>query len=354
MQREALKRLPSPVLPGRRSSTRSVARACVSVLLAKRESPIKFVQKHFPDDSDAEWLTRAAVSPSSTGTASQITPTLVGPFLRALAPQSAAVRLFERALKLDFTGVHQFTIPYPSAAPVPIFIAEGSPLPMAQIAFTNSTVGPTRKILIGSAVTNELELYAVENAAEIIGNVLSDQVGRNLDAAVFSAQPADTVRPAGLLNGVTPIAPDGAGVMAKDVAAIAQALVTAGANLDNMVLVAGASAATALRLTAGPQFNYPIFGTGQVADKTLIGINASAIASGYSGLPTIETTKEGAVHFEDTSPLPFATGAQGSGVLATPTKSAFQTDTIFLRCRLNCAWAALRPGAAALINDLNW
>ena len=142
--------------------------------------------------------------------------------------------------------------------------------------------------------------------------------------------------------------------MAKDVAAIAKAIVTAGGNLETIVLVAGSYAATALRLVAGPQFNYAIFGTGQVADKTIIGIDTAAIASGYSGLPAIETTKYGVAHLEDTTPWPFATGAQGSGVLATPMQSSWQTDQLFLRVRLNAAWGALRPGAVQVINSLNW
>ena len=57
---------------------------------------------------------------------------------------------------------------------------------------------------------------------------------------------------------------------------------------------------------------------------------------------------------EDANPLPLATGAQGSGVLATPQRSAWQTDTLLLRIRLNAAWGVLRPGAVQVINGVNW
>jgi hypothetical protein len=332
---------------------RSVARALAAIAIGalRAEDATKIVTRHW-NDATAELITRAAVNPTTTATA--LAPTLVGPFLRALAPQSAAVQLFDMAVKLDFTGVEQFTIPYPSAVPPPIFVAEGAPLPMAKAAITNSTVGPTHKILIGSAITNELEFYAVNSAVEIIGNIFADQTARNLDRYVFDNVAADAVRPAGLLNGVTPLTPNGAGSMTKDLAAIAQAIVTAGGNLANIVLIAGSYAATALKLVAGPQFDYPIFGTGQVADKTIIGIDTAAIASGYSGLPAIETTKYGVAHLEDTTPLQIATGAQGSAVLATPLSSPWQMDQLFLRVRMNAAWGALRPGAVQVINNVTW
>jgi hypothetical protein len=357
MQRESLRRL--PIVPEdlhrNGSATRSVTRALAAVALSGKENPLKVVQRNWPEDDAAELIVRAAASPATTSSVTQVLPTVVGPFLRALAPASAATRLFQRALQLDFSGVHQYTIPYPSAVPVPIFIAEGAPFPMVQATIANTTVGPTHKILLGSAVFGELESYSAESAATVIGNILADQMSRSLDAYVFDAVAADATRPAGLLNGVTPIAPAPAGsTLAKDVAAIASAITAAGGHLENIVFVGGSFAATALRLSAGPQFTHPVFGTGQIAEKTIIGIDTSALASGYSGLPVVDTTKHATAHFESATPLPLATGAQGSGVLATPTRSAWQTDTLFLRVRLDAAWGSLRPGAVQVINSVNW
>ena len=50
---------------------------------------------------------------------------------------------------------------------------------------------------------------------------------------------------------------------------------------------------------------------------------------------------------EDTTPLPIATGAQGSGVLATPTRSLWQTDSLGLRMIMDLNWALLRTGTVA-------
>jgi hypothetical protein len=142
--------------------------------------------------------------------------------------------------------------------------------------------------------------------------------------------------------------------MVKDITALVQAIANAGGHPDQVIFVTGASSAVSLRLAAGPQWNYAIFGTSAVPDKTIIAIDPTAVATGYSGLLTVDTAKHSTAHFEDTTPLPIATGAQGSGVLATPVRSAFQTDTIFLRCRLNCAWATLRPGVVQTISTVGW
>jgi hypothetical protein len=357
MQCEALRRsLPPPTLPEHRSTTRSVARALASVMLAakQQESAVKICTRTWPDDEAASYILRAAATPTSTATASSLTPTLVGSFLRALAPVSAATRLFERAIRLDFDGVSHYVIPYPSVVPVPIFIGEGQPFPLVKASLANSTVGPPHKILIGSAVTSELEAASPESAATIIGNILADQTSRSFDKYVFDNVAADTTRPAGILNGVTPITADAGGSMAKDIIALVQAIATAGGHPEQVLFVAGASSSVAMRLAAGPQWNYAIFGTSAIPAKTLIAIDPTAIATGYSGLPTVDTTIHSTAHFEDTTPLPIASGAQGSGVLATPVRSAFQTDTVFLRCKLNATWATLRPGVVQTISNVGW
>jgi hypothetical protein len=83
---------------GRNSSaTRSVARMLASVALGRRlrEDPETLVTKTWPNDIQAELLTRAAVTPTSTSNATALTPIMTGAFLHALAPQSAASRLFD-------------------------------------------------------------------------------------------------------------------------------------------------------------------------------------------------------------------------------------------------------------------
>jgi hypothetical protein len=56
-----------------------------------------------------------------------------------------------------------------------------------------------------TSISSELEAQTAPNASTIIGRLLNETVARALDTHVFDSQPADTTRPAGLLNGVTPL-----------------------------------------------------------------------------------------------------------------------------------------------------
>ena len=58
-------------------------------------------------------------------------------------------------------------------------------MPMVQAALGSAIVGPTCKILLGSAVSNELEFCTPENASVIIGRILGDHTSRNFDHFVF-------------------------------------------------------------------------------------------------------------------------------------------------------------------------
>jgi hypothetical protein len=360
MTQSSLRRL--PIVPedlGRNgSATRSVARMLASVALGRRlrEDPEEIVSKTWPSDVQAELLTRAAVAPTSTTDVIALTPTMTGAFLHALAPQSAASRLFEHCLKLDFTSAHQFLIPYPSLLPVPIFIGEGQPMPMVQAALGSAIVGPTRKILLGSAVSNELEFCSPENASVVIGRILSDHTARNFDHYVFDDVAADENRPAGLLNGVTPLPPTaggGSNAMTKDVANIVAAVAAAGGNADSVVFIASAAQATTLRMLSGPNFTNPVLSTSGIADGTIIGVDPLAIATGFAGLPTVETAHHATAHFEDTNPQPLSTPG-APNVVAAPTRSGWQTNTLFLKIRMQATWATLMPGTVQVMEHVTW
>ncbi len=59
---------------------------------------------------------------------------------------------------------------------------------------------------------------------------------------------------------------------------------------------------------------------------------------------------------ESASPLPLASGAQGSGVLATPARSMWQTDTLALRLVFNASWGLRTTNAAAVasVSSVTW
>ena len=62
-----------------------------------------------------------------------------------LAPQSAAIRLFNASMVLDMAGVATVRVPHAVTVPTPIFVPEGSAAPTVQIGLAATDVGPVRK-----------------------------------------------------------------------------------------------------------------------------------------------------------------------------------------------------------------
>jgi hypothetical protein len=346
--------VPEDLVRNGAAKSRSVARMLAAVALSSllKEPAIKIAERNWPNDSMAATLTRAAVTPT---TAASVPTVGKFSFLSGLAPQSAATRLFAICQRVDMAGVYQLSVPAATTSPQPIFVAEGSPFPMSQAVIGLPTlIGPVKKMMLGTAVTSELEFATPETASVIISRLLSEQAGKSLDAVLFDNVAASSARPAGLLNGVSPIgatAGGGLAAIAGDLANIADDIATAGGNTDGIVFVANPRQAIVLRLLASPTFNYTIIGSSALADGTIVGIAPDAIVSGYDGVPEIDVSKYGTAHFEDTTPLPLV---DGSSTVAPGVRSAWQSDTLFLRLRLKCCWGPLATGMVQVVNSVTW
>lgn len=338
--------------------TRSISRALAAISLAAltKQKPESVLADSWANDHLASMIIRAAASPTTMTTGSALAGSRVH-FLSGIAPASAAVKLFDRCLRLDMEGASTITIPSASTSPVPAFVGEGLPMPIGKGSIVAATLGPTRKMLIGSALTRELEYLLPDSASAIISRVLNEQAAVSLDAAAFDAAAADTVRPAGLLNGVTPITASTntstVGAMAEDIGNIAAALTTAKCSAEGMLLFCAPRQAVTLRMWAGPRFLTPIISVGALANRTVVGIDPNAIGAGYSGLPEIEVAKESALHFEDSSPLPISTVATPN-TIAAPVRSLWQEDLLALKLRTRICWQTLLSGAVQVVTSTNW
>ncbi|WP_256806330.1 hypothetical protein [Bradyrhizobium sp. Bra64] len=336
--------------------TRSISRGLAAVAVGRLtgQHPDRILRQHWQHDHQAALIAKAAVTPTAMADVETASKWL---FLSGLTPQSGAVRLFSGATRLDMDNVHLLNVSS-VIAPSPVFVGEGKPMPMMMGTTALAALGPVRKMLLGTAVTGELEFAVPETASTLIGRVLSEQAGKSLDAVLFDAIAADDDRPAGLLNGVAPIAA-AAGLTTAfdaaktDLANLAAALATAGCDPERMVIVANSSQALALRLMAGPRFTNEIIGTTALATGTVVAIDPAAIASGYSGVPEIEISEGGTAHFESATPLPISTAATPNTV-AAPVLSAWQENLLMLKVRLRCCWGVLVPGAVQVVQGVTW
>ena len=180
----------------------------------------------------------------------------------------------------------------------PVFVEEGKPAPNVQWNFAASTVlGPVRKILMLAAVTEELENCTPEAASAVIGRVLADVANRGIDTAAFGTGAADTVKPAGLLHNVTPIAAATAGVdaMTNDLGNLAGAIGATGIDASNVVYVAGPREAQIIKAKVGAKFNSTVLMTLGLPAKSVAAFAPEGVFSGYQDAPMIETRKSGPI-----------------------------------------------------------
>jgi hypothetical protein len=336
---------------------RSMRRAITAswIATATKTDPERVLRKNWGRDEGAlQILQRSAVSPASTTGGYPAWVDQIGPF-RSLLPGSAALALFDASNKLDLTGLTTISVPnLAGLPPKPVFVAEGQPAPSVQLAFAKTVLGPTRKIMIISALTREVEEASADTASDVIGRVLADASTMSIDTAAFGTSAASAIAPAGLLYGVAALtassATPGTEAMDADLSNLVAAIGAAGIDPSGAVYVCGPAEAMKIKLRSGPNFDNTVLMTLGLPAKSVACFAPAGVYSGYQGLPTVETAKEVVIHREDTTPLPIV----GSpSTVASPTSSLWQTDAISIRIRAWCAWAAA-PGATTIVNSVTW
>jgi hypothetical protein len=300
----------------------------------------------FPRDEVMTHLVRAATSPATTtttGWAAELAVTAVADFVGSLGTDSAAAKLMNMGLQAGLDGRNKVLLPrrlgLPSSVP---FVLEGGAIPVAQRDLTAAELGPAKKLAILTAFSESLAARSAFQAAVEV--VLREDTAASLDAALFSATAASSSRPAGLMNGLTPIAGAAGGgfdAVLADVSALVSAVVAAGGGSRVVFFVNPTRLATLAMLTA-PGFPYEVIATRALAEDSVVALDPGAFASGFGPEPRIDTSGEAVLHLDDTSPL--AIGTVGApNTVAAPARSLFQTDAVGLRFILDVAWTMRAP-----------
>jgi hypothetical protein len=302
-----------------------------------------------------EAVLRAATTPASTtGWGAATVGQRVEAFLEPLRPISAAARLIQVGFRPDLAGVGSVSLPRVQTAwPLPAWVGEGDPIPTYRGDFGSATIVP-RKLAAITAVTGEVESLSVEDAEAVIISLMNDAAARQLDAAMFSTSAATSVAPAGLLNGVTPIAATAGGgiaAMTGDIAKLVGAIHTAGGG-TGIVLIAAPQQAVTASILASSSFSLPIITAPNLAAGTVIAIEPRAFASGFSDVPRVEFGREAMIHMDD-APAQIST-AGSPNVVAAPTRSMYQTDAVAIRLVLRVAYGMRAPGLVQFITSATW
>lgn len=343
---------------------------------AGRETIDHVLRSRYGDrDERMNMVLRSAVNPAMTtvaGWAAELVQTQNAGFLNRILPKSIYMPLANRGVRYTFgSGISQLKIPVRTTGSLlaGAWVGEGSPKPVKRASFAAVTLIPY-KLAVISTFTEEMALYSNPAIEAIIRQGLQDDTSVSLDTYLIDAVAVSSSRPAGLLNGVTPLTATAAGTatekMVADMKQLIAAIVAAGGGTDIVCLINPAQAISlgfaqtttgdflfATVQEAGQKFSVSFLVSQTVAAGRVIAIDASEFATATGDTPRFAVSNEATLHEEDTAPL--AIGSAGTPpVVAAPVRSLFQTDSIAIRLTLYVTWVMRRTGMVQTIAAVGW
>lgn len=357
-------------------------RAGALSLLAHREhKPVMELTRALYGDDEplkavVDWQTRAASAAALTtvtGWAKELAQSVVGGVMDLLMPASIFGPLSSRGLALGFGRNAKIIIPTRSRTPTIAgsFVGEGLPIPVRQGAFTSLSLTPMKMAVI-TVWTRELDEHSIPAIEGLLRDAVASDTAVAIDSILLDANAATTIRPAGILNGVsglTPTTGGGFAALTGDIKQLSGALLTGTlGNVRNPVWLMNPqqvnSAAFAIATGAGVfpfreeigqgrLGGWPIIQSGTVPAGTVIVIDAADFVSVTGDGPRFEISDQATLHMEDTAPTDISTTGTPA-VVAFPVKNMFQTDMLALRMIMPLTWAIRRTGTVAWVAGVTW
>lgn len=334
-----------------------VARAAVCAALGhtQNRNADDIARQHFATDRDLDRLLtlKAAVNPANSTIATwaaELIQMVTTDISDRLIPQSTFARL--RELGTAHT-LGKGLIKVPTWSPVATggFVAEGSAIPVSSFTFGAITLKPKKAANI-VAVTDELLFGSPVDVETTLRAVLSESLSLMLDGILLDSGAATAIRPAGLLNGIGAITASAATPPASAMAADLKALIAAISPALRPVIITGPTTAASLGLLA-PNAALTVLIAPTMAAGSVIMVDAASFVSAI-GTPTFRASQNVTLHEESANPLPLGSGVQGSGTLAVPMRSTFQSDTTALRTILPVDWTLRRANSTAYLTGATW
>jgi hypothetical protein len=327
----------------RRSFVRSVTASVLGYI--HKTNPEEILHEAWPDDRTAGVMLqqRGAVSPIRVGdfSGSSITQVMV------LADDTALAEILDLALKVNLKGVAQLRLSAPTNVSQAVFVEEGFPIPVAQGVFPDMLIDMVKKLAMIAPLTNELENYSAPTASVVISRLIKISVGNGGAKVLLSTDPTTAAAPAGILNGIPPIA---AGASpSEDIKALLAAISAANISTRSVALIVAPDLAASLETQPWPLFKRKVIEANMLAPGTAIALAVDGFAVGGEGTPVVDVGKSATLHMAD----PAAQIVGPDGTVAGPTVSMFATDSFALRCVCRLTWA-VAPGAVAWIQNAVW
>lgn len=316
-------------------------------------------------------VTKAAVAPATTTDATWAKP-LVGEESSAFADFVEYLRPTTILGRFGQNGVPSLrTIPFRTAligqtsGGDAAWVGEGAGKPLTKFDFTRTTLEPLKVANIAVA-TMEVVRDSSPSAEGIIRDQLAAALRERLDLDFISPTKAAVagVSPAGILNGIAPIASSGtdADAVRADIKALFTAFIQANNAPTSGVFIMSAVTALALSLmqnplgqtefpgismTGGVLFGLPVL-VSEYVETTSSGslvalVNASDIYLGDEGGIDVSMSSEASLQMVDNP-------TSGAAQLV----SLWQNNLLAWRCERSLNWARRRPSAAFWLSGVNW
>lgn len=324
-----------------------------------------------------EWFTRAASAPAMTtvtGWAAELVQQVYTDMMALLMPKSIYPRLSAKGLSLSFGRAGKIIVPSRSRTPTLAgsFVGEGMAIPVRQGAFVSQSYTP-KKMAVITVWTKEMDEHSIPAIEGVLREAVQEDTAVAIDSVLLDANPATTIRPAGLLNGVaaqtpTPITNGALAALIGDIKLLVGALTTATlGNIRNpvwlmnpvdMLSIALVNAPNtgifpfAAEVARGTLATIPIIDSATVPPKTLILLDAADFVTMTGDSMRFEISDQATLHMEDTAPLDLVSGSPGT--VASPQRSLFQTDSLALRMILPMNWGLRRTGMLAWVQNVTW
>ena len=221
MNLSSLSRTPRPFLPSEVKRERPAVHFERAAFAAARFATRQFSEFHdsrgphqiartiWPQDEvTPQLLTRAATSPAATtttGWAAELAQQAIGDFVASLAPQSAAARLINAGTLVLMDGANSVRMPRRQGVPGTdvAWVGETRRSPRGASSYRRTQLGPVHKLAAICPLSREVIEFT--SGETVVSTLLREDMAASLDAALFSTAAASSVRPAGLLNGLTPL-----------------------------------------------------------------------------------------------------------------------------------------------------
>jgi hypothetical protein len=222
-----------------------------------------------------------------------------------------------------------------------------------------------RKMGVIIPFSRELGKRSTPAIEGLIRQAILEDTSAVLDPLLLDATAGDTVRPAGLLNGVSAVSTGSGGgdyqAVIEDFKALLAPFVSANA-ADGITVIMNPTQGLNLALMPGPVGQPNWFARSRsainIVESThatagrLIALRSADFATALGGEPEFDVSEQATIHMEDTTPLEIVSGT--GPTTADPVRSLWQTASIGVRMLWDISWKMRRAGMVQWINGTSW